>query len=45
MSVEKKLMDDYKIAMKSGDKVRLETIRGMRSQLKNFQIEKMRELT
>ena len=45
MSVEKKLMDDYKTAMKSGDKVRLETIRGMRSQLKNFQIEKMRELT
>ena len=45
MSVKKKLMDDYKIAMKSGDKVRLETIRGMRSQLKNFQIEKMRELT
>lgn len=45
MSVEKKLMDDYKTAMKSGDKVRLETIRGMRAQLKNFQIEKMRELT
>lgn len=29
-----------KLAMKSGDKIRLETIRGLRSQLKNTEIDK-----
>ncbi len=34
-----------KTAMKAGDKIRLETIRGVRSQLKNTEIEKGRPLT
>lgn len=45
MSIEKQLLEDMKAAMKSGDKVRLETIRGLRAQLKNAQIEKGGELT
>ncbi len=45
MSINEKLMEDMKAAMKSGDKLRLETIRGLRSQFKNTQIEKKRELT
>ena len=40
MSIQTKLLDDMKAAMKSGDKIRLETIRGLRSQLKNREIEK-----
>ncbi|MEZ4746715.1 MAG: hypothetical protein R3C41_11625 [Calditrichia bacterium] len=39
MRCRKKLMDDYKIAMKSGDKVRLETIR-WDVQLKIFKLKK-----
>ena len=45
MSIQSKLMDDMKIAMKAGDKTRLETIRGIRSQLKNFEIDKKQALT
>lgn len=35
MSIEAKLLEDMKLAMKSGDKVKLETIRMLRAQLKN----------
>ncbi len=40
MNLEQRLMEDMKTAMKSREKVRLETIRGLRAQLKNVQIEK-----
>ncbi|UCF65078.1 MAG: GatB/YqeY domain-containing protein [bacterium] len=40
MSIQPKLLEDMKLAMKSGDKIRLETIRGLRSQLKNTEIDK-----
>jgi len=40
MDIEQRLMEDMKTAMKSRDKIRLETIRGLRAQLKNAQIEK-----
>ncbi len=40
MSIQEKLMKDMKAAMKSGDKIRLQTIRGLRAQLKNAQIDK-----
>lgn len=45
MDVPAKLIEDMKTAMKSGDKVRLETIRGLRSQIKNMEIDKGRSLT
>jgi len=45
MSIQPKLMDDMKAAMKAGDKLRLETIRGLRAQMKNYEIEKVRPLT
>lgn len=45
MSIQAKLMDDMKAAMKAGDKLRLETIRGIRSQMKNYEIDKGRPLT
>ncbi len=45
MSFEKRLNEDLKNAMRSGDKIRLETIRSLKTMLKNAQIEKMRELT
>ncbi len=44
MSLEKKLTDDLKSAMRGGDKTRVETIRSIRSELKNKQIAKGREL-
>lgn len=40
MSLEKQLLEDMNKALKAGDKVRLETIRGLRAQLKNAQIAK-----
>jgi len=40
MGLEQRLMEDMKTAMKSRDKIRLETIRGLRAKLKNVQIEK-----
>ncbi len=45
MSLEKQLTEDLKAAMKARDKIRLETIRGLKSQLKNRQIEKGEALT
>lgn len=45
MSMQAKLMDDMKAAMKAGDKLRLETIRGIRSQMKNYEIDKGHPLT
>lgn len=44
MSIQNKLLEDMKAAMKSGDKFRLETIRGLRSQFKNAEIDKGRSL-
>jgi len=44
MDIQEKLLSDMKLAMKSGDKIRLETVRGLRSQLKNHEIEKGRSL-
>ncbi len=38
-------MEDMKSAMKARDKIRLETIRGLRSQFKNFEIDKGRQLS
>ena len=45
MSLEKQLTEDMKAAMKARDKIRLETIRGLKAQIKNMQIEKGEELT
>ncbi len=45
MRIKEKLTKDMKTAMKSGDKLRLETIRGLRSQLRNLEIDKGRELS
>ena len=44
MDLQSKLMSDMKDAMKAHEKVRLETIRGIRAQIKNRQIELGREL-
>ncbi|MDZ7266597.1 MAG: GatB/YqeY domain-containing protein [candidate division KSB1 bacterium] len=45
MTLFEKLSEDLKQAMKSGDKRRVETIRLLRSQLKDAQIARMRPLT
>ena len=50
MGLEQQLKDDMKIAMKAGDKVRLETIRGLRADLqtaqqKKIELKKGRELS
>jgi len=45
MQIADRLMADQKSAMKNGDRLRVETIRGLRSQLKNKQIEVGRALT
>ena len=45
MTFQEKLNEDYKAAMKSGNKVRVETLRLLRAQLKDEQINKMRALT
>lgn len=45
MSTPNKLIEDMKSAMKSGDKIRLNTIRQLRAQLKDAQIAKGDELT
>jgi uncharacterized protein YqeY len=44
MSVEKKLLEDMKLAMKSGNKIELDTIRMLRAQLKAASIDKKNEL-
>lgn len=45
MSIEQKLIDDMKLAMKSGKKNELDTIRLLRAQIKMASIEKKDELT
>lgn len=45
MTLLERLSDDYKTAMKSGEKLRIETLRLLRAQLKDEQINKMRALT
>ncbi|MDZ7289204.1 MAG: GatB/YqeY domain-containing protein [candidate division KSB1 bacterium] len=45
MTLSEKLSEDYKAAMKSGVKLRIETLRLLRAQLKDEQISKMRALT
>lgn len=45
MNLQDKLNEDYKAAMKSGDKLRIETLRLLRAQLKDAKISKMEALT
>ncbi len=45
MGLEQKLMEDMKSAMKAKDQLRLETIRGVRAQLKNAELSKSGSLT
>jgi uncharacterized protein len=45
MSLEKQLLEDMKLAMKSGDKSTLDTIRLLRSQIKTASIDKKGELS
>ncbi|MBN1351533.1 GatB/YqeY domain-containing protein [candidate division KSB1 bacterium] len=45
MSIQAKLMEDIKSAMKSGDKQRVATLRLVVSQMKNMMIDKRAELT
>ena len=45
MQLQDKLFEDMKTAMKSGDKISLETIRMLRSQIKNASLSKSDELT
>lgn len=44
MSLEEKLVDEMKQAMKSNDKLRLSTIRMIRSEIKNKEIEQRKKL-
>jgi len=45
MGLQDKLNEDMKVAMKKGDKLRLETIRMVRAQMKDAQIAKMAALS
>ncbi len=45
MTISERLNEDYKAAMKSGDKTRVETLRLLRAQMKQEQIDKMRVLS
>ncbi len=45
MSIVERLLEDMKAAMKAGDKAKVNTIRQLRAQLKDAQIELGRELT
>ncbi|MCI0696656.1 GatB/YqeY domain-containing protein [candidate division KSB1 bacterium] len=45
MNLQEKLNEDYKAAMKSGDKLRVETLRLLCAQLKDAKINKMEALT
>lgn len=45
MTLSEQLNEDYKAAMKSGDKARVETLRLLRAQLKQEQIDKMHALS
>lgn len=44
MSVEKQLLEDMKLAMKSGNKIELDTIRMLRAEIKSASIDKKDEL-
>jgi uncharacterized protein YqeY len=44
MNLQQQLINDMKTAMKAGDKLRLETIRGVRAQIKNREIEEKKPL-
>jgi uncharacterized protein YqeY len=44
MSVEKQLLEDMKLAMKSGNKIELDTIRMLRAQIKSASIDKKDDL-
>ena len=44
MSVEKQLLEDMKLAMKSGKKIELDTIRILRAQIKSASIDKKDDL-
>lgn len=45
MGLEEKLLQDMKSTMKSGDKLALETIRMVRSQIKNVSLAKQKDLS
>jgi uncharacterized protein YqeY len=45
MNLDHDLLEDMKRSMKSGDKLRVETVRGLRAQLKNARISKGEELS
>ncbi len=45
MNLDQRLLEDMKRSMKAKDKIRVETIRGLRAQLKNTQIMKGEELS
>jgi len=45
MNLDHDLLEDMKRSMKKGDKIRVETVRGLRAQLKNAQISKGKELS
>jgi hypothetical protein len=45
MTLQEKINEDYKAAMKSGNKIRIETLRLLKAQLKQEQIDKMRTLS
>lgn len=45
MNLDHDLIEDMKRSMKTGDKIRVETVRGLRAQLKNAQISKGKELS
>jgi len=45
MTLSERLNEDYKAAMKSGDKARVDTLRLLRAQMKQEQIDKMRTLS
>lgn len=44
MDLNKQLTEDLKVAMKSGDKIAMETIRGLKSMLRDKEIELKRDL-
>ena len=44
MSLEERLLDDMKLAMKAGDRIKLSTIRMLRSQTKDAKINKKSDL-
>ena len=44
MSVDKQLFEDMKLAMKSGNKTELDTIRMLRAQIKSASIDKKDDL-